>query len=195
MQVILLERVESLGALGDVVKVRPGYARNFLLPQGKALRATDGNLKAFETRRADIEAKNAETRANAEQSASDLDGASFVLIRSAGDTGQLYGSVSARDIAEAVKAQGVSVDRRQVLLNAPIKTIGMHDVDVRLHPEVRVTVSVNVARSKEEAERQAAGENVLETALLEARAEADEAAREIAAAAAEAAADRGPGEE
>ncbi|MBU6320046.1 MAG: 50S ribosomal protein L9 [Alphaproteobacteria bacterium] len=195
MDVILLERVESLGVIGDVVKVKNGFARNYLLPQGKALLATDTNRKRFERERAAIEARNEKARAAAVGEAQSLEGASYVLIRQAGETGQLYGSVSARDIATAAAAAGHPIERRHVLLNNPIKALGMHDVQVRLHPEVTIKVQVNVARSPDEAERQARGENVIETALAAGRAQADEQAQELAAAAAEASAERGPAED
>jgi len=191
MQVILLERVDGLGSIGSVVSVRPGFARNYLLAQGKALRATDSNLKVFEAQRAAIEARNAEARAKAETDASGLEGVVLTLLRSAGDTGQLYGSVSARDISEAAKEAGYVIERRHVQLNTPIKTIGVFDVGVRPHPEVTVTVKVNVARSKDEAERQAKGENVIEAQLAEDRADAAAQAAEIAKIAAEMAAARG----
>jgi large subunit ribosomal protein L9 len=160
MEVILLERVGRLGQMGDVVKVKDGYARNFLLPQGKALRATEANRKTFEGQRVQLEARNLELKTEAEGIAGRLDGQSFVSIRQAGDTGQLYGSVATRDIAEAVTAGGFAVDRRQVLLDRPIKSLGLHEVRIALHPEVVVKVSINVARSADEAERQSRGENV-----------------------------------
>ncbi len=160
MEVILLERVGRLGQMGDVVKVRDGYARNFLLPQGKALRATDTNRKTFESQRVQLEARNLELKAEAEGVATRLDGQAFVSIRQAGDTGQLYGSVSTRDIADAVSAGGFSVERRQILLDKPIKALGLHEVRVALHPEVAVKVMINVARSADEADRQARGEDV-----------------------------------
>lgn len=160
MQVILLERIGRLGQMGDVVKVKDGYARNFLLPQGKAMRATDENRKHFEKERAQLEARNLELKKEAEVVAAKLSGQAFVTIRQAGDTGQLYGSVSTRDIAEVVTEGGFSVDRRQILLDKPIKALGVHDVQVALHPEVVVKVQVNVARSADEAERQARGEDV-----------------------------------
>ena len=160
MEVILLERVGRLGQMGDVVKVRDGYARNFLLPQGKALRATEANRKTFEGQRVQLEARNLELKTEAEGVATRLEGQTFVSIRQAGDTGQLYGSVSTRDIAEAVSAGGFSVERRQVLLDKPIKALGLHEVRVALHPEVVVKVVINVARSADEAERQARGEDV-----------------------------------
>lgn len=165
MKVVLLERVENLGTIGDVVAVRPGFARNFLLPQSKALRATDSNLKLFEAQRAEIEARNAQARAAASTAAEKLDSQVFVLIRQAGESGQLYGSVSARDIADAAVAAKFKVDRAQVALDTPIKTLGMHPIKVRLHPEVSVTVTANVARSKDEAERQARGENIIAAQL------------------------------
>jgi large subunit ribosomal protein L9 len=160
MQVILLERIGRLGQMGDVVKVKDGYARNFLLPQGKALRATKDNMADFETRRVQLEARNLELKGEAEKIAARLGGQSFVAIRSAGDTGQLYGSVSPRDMAEVISEAGFSVDRRQVVLDKPIKTLGIHEVRVVLHPEVEVKVSMNVARSQDEADRQAKGEDV-----------------------------------
>jgi large subunit ribosomal protein L9 len=194
MHVILLERVENLGAIGDVVKVRNGFARNFLLPQHKALLATDANKARFERERAAIEARNAKTRATAETDAKSFEGETYVLIRQAGETGQLYGSVAARDIADAAAAKGHKIERRHVVLNTPIKTIGMHDVTVRLHPEVSFKLTVNVARSPDEAERQAKGENVIAAAQAADKAADDEAAREIASAAAAANAERGPSE-
>jgi large subunit ribosomal protein L9 len=160
MDVILLERVAKLGQMGETVKVKDGYARNFLLPQGKALRANKANLAKFEAERAQLEARNLERKSEAEGVASTLDGATYIIIRSAGETGQLYGSVAARDIAEAATADGVSVSRAQVRLERPIKSIGLHPVIVQLHPEVEVTVTMNVARSEDEAERQAAGEDL-----------------------------------
>jgi large subunit ribosomal protein L9 len=159
MEVILLERVSKLGHLGQTVKVKDGYARNFLLPRGKALRANETNKKKFEAQRAELEARNADNRKGAEADAKKLEGKSFVVIRQAGESGMLYGSVSPRDIADAASAtSGVSVHRNSVELNAPIKTIGMHQVSVSLHPEVTLQVTVNVARSVEEAEAQARGE-------------------------------------
>ena len=161
MHVILLERVANLGQMGEIVRVKDGYARNFLLPRGKALRATKGNTEQFELQRAQLEARNLQKKAEAAAVAETLDGKSFVVIRQAGEMGQLYGSVAARDIAEAVTAGGFSIDRNQVVLNLPIKTIGMHMVPVNLHPEVSVKVAVNVARSPEEAERQSRGESAV----------------------------------
>ena len=160
MHVILLERIGRLGQMGDVVRVKDGFARNFLLPQGKALRATDANKKHFESQRVVLEARNLELKKEAEGVSTKLDGQTFVSIRQAGDTGQLYGSVSTRDIAEVLTAGGFNVDRRQVLLDKPIKALGLHELRVQLHPEVTVKVTVNVARSQEEADRQARGEDV-----------------------------------
>ncbi len=162
MDVILLERVAKLGQMGETVKVRPGYARNFLLARGKALRATEANKKHFETQRAQLEARNLDRKKDAESVAENLNGKSFVLIRQSGESGVLYGSVSTRDLAEVVTKDGFSVNRDQFILNHPIKTLGLHTVPVSLHPEVEVTVTVNVARSPEEAERQARGESVTE---------------------------------
>ena len=161
MEVILLERIEKLGAIGDVVSVKPGFARNFLLPNGKALRANEANRKVFEANREKIEASNAERRAAAETDSKGLEGVSVQLIRQASNTGQLYGSVSARDLAEALEAQGHKVARNQIVLDRPIKAIGIQDVRVALHPEVSVTIRVNVARSPEEAELQAQGVDVM----------------------------------
>ncbi len=158
MQVILLERVEKLGAMGQVVRVKDGFARNYLLPQGKALRANQANRERFERERESLEARNAEQRQSAEGVSGSLDGASFILLRQAGESGQLYGSVSARDIASEASNLGVTVNRNQVKLDNPIKSIGIHQVRIALHPEVIVTVSINVARSPDEAEAQARGE-------------------------------------
>src|ERR671910_1592090 len=155
MQIILLERIEKLGQMGDVVSVKDGFARNYLVPQGKALRATKGNLAEFERRRVQLEAANLQRKEDATAAAARIDGRRVVILRQAGEAGQLYGSVNARDIAEAFTAEGVTIDRRQVRLNAAIKTRGIHSVRVALHPEVSVRVSVNVARSAEEAELQA----------------------------------------
>ncbi|MGE8942609.1 50S ribosomal protein L9 [Leptospira interrogans] len=160
MQVILLERIGRLGQMGDVVNVKDGYARNFLLPQGKAMRATKDNMEEFQTRRVQLEANNLELKKEAEAVAEKLTGKQFVSIRQAGDTGQLYGSVSTRDIAELIVAGGFTIDRKQVVLERPMKTLGVHDLKVALHPEVIVKVSVNVARSEDEAARQARGEDV-----------------------------------
>lgn len=179
MKVILLERVEKLGVIGDIVSVKDGFARNFLLPRAKALRATSANLKIFETQRAQIEARNAQARSAAQAAADTLDGSSYVLIRQSGETGQLYGSVTARDVADAIAAEGGRVDRSQVILNVPIKTLGVHEVKVRLHAEVTVTVSINIARSQDEADRQARGENVIASQFDEERAIAAEQAQDM----------------
>ncbi|WP_068089385.1 50S ribosomal protein L9 [Polycladidibacter stylochi] len=160
MKVILLERVAKLGQMGDTVTVRDGYARNFLLPQGKALRANKANLERFETERVQLEARNLERKQEAEAVAEKLAGKSFIAIRAAGETGQLYGSVASRDIAQLVNDGGFSIVRGQVTLRQPIKTIGIHEVIISLHPEVEVTVSINVARSEDEAARQEAGEDL-----------------------------------
>ena len=160
MDVILLERIARLGQMGDTVSVKDGFARNFLFPQGKALRANEANKKKFENERAQLEARNLERKSEAQQVADKLDGKTFVVIRSAGETGQLYGSVSTRDIADVITADGFSIIRTQVELNHPIKSIGLHNVAVNLHPEVQVNVTINIARSAEEAERQAAGEDL-----------------------------------
>jgi large subunit ribosomal protein L9 len=161
IELILMQRVEKLGQMGELVKVKPGYARNYLLPQGKAIRATKANLAQFEAQRAQLEAQNLKRREEAERVAERMEGLSIVLIRSAGESGSLYGSVSARDIAEACKAAGLNITRQQVLLDAPIKTIGLTTVRVELHPEVLLPVVVNVARSPEEAEKQARGEEIV----------------------------------
>ena len=161
MEVILLERVEKLGAIGDVVKVKDGFARNFLLPRKKALRANEANRKVFEANRAKIEEDNANRRVDAEKASKGVDGKTVQLIRQASNTGQLYGSVSARDIVDALAAEGAHVTKSQVVLDRPIKAIGMHEVKVALHPEVSVTVKVNVARSPEEADLQAQGVDVM----------------------------------
>ena len=183
MEVILLERIARLGQMGDVVRVRDGYARNFLLPQGKALRANDDNRKKFESQRVQFEARDLERRQEAEAVAAKLNGKSFVLVRQAGETGQLYGSVTARDLAEAMEAGGFTVNRSQIALNQPIKTIGMHEVRIALHAEVEARVMANVARSEDEAARQARGEDVTragagEAPEEEAAAEGEEAAVE-----------------
>ena len=170
MKVILLERVERLGGLGDIVSVRDGFARNFLLPRSKALRATSANLKVFEDRRAELEAGNAKARDAASKSGDKLDGASYVMIRQAGEGGQLYGSVSGRDVADAVNAAGGKVDRSMVVLDKPIKALGVHTVKLRLHAEVAVTININVARSQDEAQRQARGEDVIASQFEEGRA-------------------------
>jgi large subunit ribosomal protein L9 len=161
MEVILLERVSKLGQMGETVKVKDGYARNFLLPNNKALRATKANKERFEKERVQLEARNLELKKEAESVATKIDGQVLTLIRQAGETGQLYGSVSARDLADASIAAGFTVGRSQFVLNTPIKTIGLHKVAIHLHPEVEVHISANIARSPEEAERQIRGENVL----------------------------------
>lgn len=162
MDIILLERVENLGGIGDVVSVKPGYARNFLLPRGKALRANDANKAKFEANRERIEKENAEKRAGAETDSKKLDGAKIVLIRAASDAGHLYGSVASRDIAEALtEANGITVHKNQVVLNTPIKVLGIHKVRVALHPEVSIEIEANVARSSDEADLQAQGVDVL----------------------------------
>ncbi|MFC6637833.1 50S ribosomal protein L9 [Sulfitobacter sp. JBTF-M27] len=167
MQVILLERVAKLGQMGEVVEVKPGYARNFLLPQGKALSASKANVDAFEARKAQLEADNLETKKEADKMAETLNGQQFIVIRSASDAGALYGSVTTRDAAEATTAGGFTVDRKQVVLSAPIKELGLHDVQIVLHPEVDATIQLNVARSAEEAELQASGKSIQELAAEE----------------------------
>jgi large subunit ribosomal protein L9 len=169
MDVILLERVAKLGQMGDAVRVKDGYARNFLLPLGKALRATEANKARFESQRAQLELRNLETKNEAAAVAEKLDGQVFIMIRQAGETGHLYGSVSTRDVAEAISAGGFSANRSQIVLASPIKSIGLHEVPVQLHPEVVAKVTVNIARSPTEAERQALGEeiNVIEEATLD----------------------------
>ena len=188
MDVILLERIERLGQMGDVVKVKPGFARNYLLPQKKALRATKENREYFEKQRAQLEAQNLTRRQDAEQVATKLDGIAVIVIRQAGEFGQLYGSVTTRDIATAITGAGFTVDRRQILLDVPIKTLGLHKTRVALHPEVTVSVTLNVAPSEEEAALQAAGKTPAAPAPeAEAAVEAAAAAEpEPAAAAAEA---------
>lgn len=161
MEIILLERIEKLGAIGDVVKVKNGYARNFLLPNGKALRANESNRKVFEANRERIEAQNAERRGAAEIDSKTIDGVTIQLIRQASNAGQLYGSVSARDLAEALEAQGHKIAKNQIVLDRPIKALGLQDVRIALHPEVSVSIRVNVARSPEEAELQAKGVDVM----------------------------------
>ncbi|WP_299414690.1 50S ribosomal protein L9 [uncultured Sulfitobacter sp.] len=167
MQVILLQRVAKLGQMGDVVDVKPGYARNYLLPQQKALSASKANIAAFEGQKAQLEAQNLETKKEADAMAARLNGQQFVVIRSASDAGALYGSVTTRDAAEAATAEGFTVDRKQVVLIAPIKYLGVHDVSVVLHPEVEAIIELNVARSPEEAELQAAGKSIQELAAEE----------------------------
>jgi large subunit ribosomal protein L9 len=161
MKLVLLERVENLGVMGDVVDVRPGFARNCLLPQEKALRATDANMIRFEAEREALEKRNAERAAEASKSGETIDGEMFVMIRQAGESGQLYGSVTSRDVAELISEGGTTVTRSQVSLNNPIKTLGLHDVSIRLHAEVSVTVTMNVARSEDEAQRQEDGTDVV----------------------------------
>src|SRR5215470_16981698 len=161
MEVILLERVAKLGQMGDVVRVKDGFARNFLLPQGKALRATKDSRVKFETMRSQLEARNLELKSDAEKVGAKLDGQSFIVIRQASETGQLYGSVSPRDIVAILTAGGFMVSRSQIALHTPIKTIGLHRVPVALHPEIEVSITINVARSADEAERIARGENVI----------------------------------
>jgi large subunit ribosomal protein L9 len=167
MQVILLERVAKLGQMGDVVDVKPGYARNFLLPQGKAKTASEANLAAFDAQKAQLEARNLETKKEAEALAEKLDGQQFIVIRSASDAGALYGSVPPRDAADAATEAGFSVDKKQVALIAPIKELGLHSLTVKLHPEVEVEIKMNVARSEEEAELQASGKSIQELAAEE----------------------------
>ena len=181
MKVILLERVEGRGALGDVITVKDGYARNFLLPRQKALRANSANMKVFDVQRADIEARNAKTKEVAGQSGEKLDGTSYILIRQAGESGQLYGSVSGRDVADAVNAEAGKIERAMVVLDKPIKTLGLHEVKVRLHAEVTVTVTLNIARSQDEADRQARGENVISSQFEEDRAADEQAAADMLA--------------
>jgi len=172
MHVILLERIAKLGQMGDVVSVKQGYGRNFLLPQGKALRATDANKAVFEAQKAQLETNNLETKKEADAVATKLDGQQFIVIRSASDAGSLYGSVTTRDAAEAATEAGFSVDKKQVALDTPIKELGVHEMTVVLHPEVSCTILVNVARSQEEAELQASGKSILDLAA-EAEAEAE----------------------
>jgi large subunit ribosomal protein L9 len=167
MQVILLERVAKLGQMGDVVDVKPGFARNYLLPQRKALTASEANIAQFEAQKAQLEARNLETRQEAEALAEKLSGQQFVVIRSASDSGALYGSVTTRDAAEVATAEGFSLDRKQVALTAPIKELGLHKVAVILHPEVEIEIELNVARSPEEAELQASGKSIQELASEE----------------------------
>ena len=167
MQVILLERVAKLGQMGDVVNVRPGYARNYLLPQGKALTASERNIAQFQAQKAQLEARNLETKSEADALGQRLDGQKFVVIRQASDGGALYGSVTPRDAADAATAAGFTVDRKQIAIDRPIKELGLHDVTVTLHPEVQVTITLNVARSQEEAELQATGKSIQELAAEE----------------------------
>ncbi len=187
MEVILLERIEGWGQMGDIVKVRPGYARNYLLPQKKALRATKANMAYFEAQRHQLEATNLAKREEAEQVGNKIDGLAVVLIRQASETGQLYGSVTARDIAVALHEEGLTVERSQVVLDRPIKTLGLTPIRVRLHPEVSVTITANIARTAEEAEMQAESGEMVTAESLRRAAEAEDEAIEAALAAAEAA--------
>ena len=179
MKVILLERVEGRGALGDVVTVKDGFARNFLLPRGKALRANAASMKVFEAQRAELEARNQRAREQAAKSGESLDGTAYILIRQAGESGQLYGSVSGRDVADIINDAGGKVERSMVVLDKPIKTLGLHEVKVKLHAEVTVTVTLNIARSEDEANRQARGENIIESQFAEERAAAEETAQDL----------------
>lgn len=172
MEVVLLERVEKLGQMGDVVSVKDGYGRNFLLPKGKALRATKGNLARFEAEKAQLEARNLELKKEAEAVAEKMDGQQFIAIRSASDAGALYGSVNSRDIAELMTAGGFSVSRGQIVLDKPVKELGIHDIRIILHPEVSATVEINVARSQDEAELQAQGKSIQELRAEEEAADA-----------------------
>ena len=177
MEIVLLERIDNLGKMGDIVTVKNGYARNYLLPQEKALRATKANLARFEAEREFLEKRNAETAKKAKSEAENIDGNSYIIIRQAGDTGILYGSVSSRDIADMI---GDPVKRSMIALKQPIKALGLHDVSIRLHPEVSVNVIINVARTEDEAERQAKGEDVIASQLDADKAEAEEEAKERA---------------
>ncbi|WP_084396817.1 50S ribosomal protein L9 [Henriciella aquimarina] len=185
MEIILLERVENLGELGDEVKVKNGFARNFLLPRGKALIANDRNRARFQAERDAIEKRNADARAEAQTTGDSLEGVDLVLIRQSSDTGNLYGSVSTRDISEGLAEKGFKITRGQIKLDRPIKTIGVYEMGIRLHAEVMVDITVNVARSMEEAERQAAGENIIETLQAEQQGASAEQAAELAEASAE----------
>ena len=167
MQIILMERVAKLGQMGDVVNVKQGYARNFLIPTGKAMRASDANIAGFEAQKTQMEARNLETKSEAESLATKLNGQQFIVIRSASDAGSLYGSVTTRDAAEAASEAGFSLDKKQVVLLAPIKDLGIHDLSVRLHPEVEAKIELNVARSAEEADLQAAGKSIQDLAAEE----------------------------
>lgn len=173
MDIILLERIEKLGTIGDVVRVRDGYARNFLLPQKKALRANEANRKVFEANRERLEKENAERRSEAEKAGEKIDGVEIVLIRASSNSGQLYGSVNVRDIVHGLVEKGHKIDRHQVVMGSPIKTIGMFDVTVAMHPEVRVTVKANVARSEDEAELQSQGIDVMAQRFEEERGESE----------------------
>lgn len=188
VEVILLERIENLGQMGDVVKVRPGFARNFLLPKQKALRANKANRELFEQQRVQLEAENLKRREEAQKVATKVDDLQVTVIRQAGDNGQLYGSVTARDIADAVTVAGATIERNQVVLDKPIKLLGLHTLRIRLHPEVSVTVTVNVARSQAEAEVQAKAGRFVSSDEQQAAEEAAEAELDAAEEAAEAAA-------
>ncbi|MCA6299367.1 MAG: 50S ribosomal protein L9 [Phenylobacterium sp.] len=179
MKVILLERVEGRGALGDVVAVKDGFARNYLLPRGKALRANAASMKVFEAQRAELEARNQRAREQAAKSGESLDGTAYILIRQAGESGQLYGSVSGRDVADIINDAGGKVERSMVVLDKPIKTLGLHEVKVKLHAEVTVSITLNIARSEDEADRQARGENIIESQFAEERAAAEETAQDL----------------
>ena len=179
MDIVLLERVEKLGQMGDVVSVKNGYARNYLLPRGKALRATDDNMKLFEARRGELEARNLERRNEAQSVAEKMEGTSVVLLRQAGETGQLYGSVNARDVADSLGEAGFKVERQQIVLDRPIKTLGIHELRVSLHPEVIIMVTVNVARSEAEAELQARGEPVGVEDFFDSEEDAEDAQEEL----------------
>jgi large subunit ribosomal protein L9 len=181
MEIILLERISSLGQMGDVVRVKDGFARNFLLPQGKALRANDANRKRFEAERHQLEARNLERKSEAEKVAEKLSGKSFVVVRQAGETGQLYGSVSTRDLADVLTDKGFTVARTQIALNQPIKTIGLHEISIALHPDVDTRITVNVARSEDEAERQARGEDLTQAGREAAEEQRAQAAANAAA--------------
>ena len=174
MDVILLERIGKLGAIGDVVSVKPGFARNYLIPTGRALRANEANRERFEREKEAIVARNNERKSEAEKVSGDLDGRSFIVVRSAGETGQLYGSVAARDVVEVLTGDGFKVSRNQVNLNQPIKAIGLHEVGIQLHSEVEATVTFNVARSEDEAERQAAGEDLTSAEAIYGEADEDD---------------------
>ena len=167
MQIILMERVAKLGQMGDVVNVKQGFARNFLIPTGKAMRASEANITSFEAQKSQMEARNLETKSEAEALAVKLNGQQFIVIRSASDAGSLYGSVTTRDAVEAASAAGFSLDKKQVILMAPIKDLGIHDLSVRLHPEVESKIELNVARSPQEAELQAAGKSIQDLAAEE----------------------------
>lgn len=180
MEVILLERIARLGQLGDTVRVRDGYARNYLLPTGRALRANDANRARFEAQKAQLVARNEERKSEAQSIAEQLNGKRFVIVRSAGETGQLYGSVSARDIAELVRAEGYAINRNAVELNLPIKAIGLHTVAIVLHPEVESRIELNIARSQDEAERQARGETLTSADAIYGRDEDEDLADEDA---------------